>query len=158
MYLSEFQAFMYHGLTNTTTTVIPERLYPTPLSHYDPNPQQPIKSPLEQPPADKETPGSGKKSKKKRTKKTTEKKNHNGRDIEETMVDNLTETENLGAKGQGQARDKSGSQNLRPAWTRISSSESEFSDTEGGQSSRLRMSCGKVRQCALACLHTLIKV
>ncbi|KAJ8312659.1 hypothetical protein KUTeg_010032 [Tegillarca granosa] len=154
--LSAVRAFMYHGLTNATT-VIPERLYPTPLSQYDPNPLQPIKSPFEQQPSDKEAPGSGKKSKKKKNKKAAEKKNDDSGDVEEAMVDRQTKTEHLGVKGQGQARDKSGSQNLRPAWTRISSSESEFSDTEGGQSSRLRMSCGKVRQCALACLHTLIK-
>ncbi|XP_071789810.1 HEAT repeat-containing protein 6-like [Asterias amurensis] len=46
---------------------------------------------------------------------------------------------------------------LFPAWGRVSSSESEYSDTEGGQASKLRAAASKVRQAALACLHCVIK-
>ncbi|XP_022108453.1 HEAT repeat-containing protein 6-like [Acanthaster planci] len=46
---------------------------------------------------------------------------------------------------------------LFPAWGRVSSSESEYSDTEGGQASKLRSAASKVRQAALTCLHCIIK-
>ena len=45
-----------------------------------------------------------------------------------------------------------------PVWSRISSSESEYSDTEGAQSSKLRSYNCRVRQCALGVFHALIKV
>ncbi|XP_071945428.1 HEAT repeat-containing protein 6-like [Antedon mediterranea] len=44
-----------------------------------------------------------------------------------------------------------------PIWSRVSSSESEYSDTEGGQASRLRSMMSKVRQTALMCLHSVMK-
>ena len=43
-------------------------------------------------------------------------------------------------------------------WRHQSSSESEMSDTEGGQTSKLRSLYCKVRQCALGCFHAVIKV
>ncbi|XP_033102281.1 HEAT repeat-containing protein 6-like [Anneissia japonica] len=46
---------------------------------------------------------------------------------------------------------------LMPLWSRVSSSESEYSDTEGGQSSRLRSMMSKVRQTSLLCLHSVMK-
>ncbi|PIK47712.1 putative HEAT repeat-containing protein 6 [Apostichopus japonicus] len=44
-----------------------------------------------------------------------------------------------------------------PVPGKISSSESEYSDTEGGVMSKLRSLSGKVRHASLGCLHTLFK-
>jgi hypothetical protein len=44
-------------------------------------------------------------------------------------------------------------------WTRTNtSSESEYSDTEGGQSSKLRTLHCRVRQCAFSTFHAVVKV
>ena len=45
-----------------------------------------------------------------------------------------------------------------PSWGRVSSSESEYSDSEGGQMSKLRSASSKVRQASLGCLHSVVKV
>lgn len=45
-----------------------------------------------------------------------------------------------------------------PMAGKVSSSESEYSDTEGGQMSKLRSLSGKVRHASLGCLHTVFKV
>ncbi|XP_074640382.1 HEAT repeat-containing protein 6-like [Tubulanus polymorphus] len=44
------------------------------------------------------------------------------------------------------------------SWNQISSSESEVSDTEGGQASKLRSVQAKVRHTSLICLHSVTKV
>ncbi|MGH0181857.1 UNVERIFIED_CONTAM: hypothetical protein FKN15_013068 [Acipenser sinensis] len=47
---------------------------------------------------------------------------------------------------------------LHPSWKRIiSSSDSEFSDPEGGMQSKLRLYQAKVRQCALHCFLSTVK-
>lgn len=45
-----------------------------------------------------------------------------------------------------------------PITGKITSSESEYSDTEGGQTSKLRSLSGKVRHASLGCLHSVFKV
>lgn len=59
-----------------------------------------------------------------------------------------------GVYGTGLEADLSG----YTTWSKISSSESEWSDTEGGQGSKLRSICTKVRQCALSCFYWIAKV
>lgn len=44
------------------------------------------------------------------------------------------------------------------AWSRMSSSESEWSESESGQGSRSRSNFTKVRQCALSCFFWITKV
>ncbi|WAR03508.1 HEAT6-like protein [Mya arenaria] len=43
------------------------------------------------------------------------------------------------------------------AWSKVSSSDSEWSDTEGGQGSRARSNSTKVRQCALSTFYWIAK-
>ncbi|KAK3084159.1 hypothetical protein FSP39_009229 [Pinctada imbricata] len=108
--LAGVRAYMFHGMS-TNPLSVPESLYPTPRSQYDPNPSP-----------------------------------------------SKTDSEPQNARGQGNDEKSGGGEiSLRPGWSKISSSESEYSDTEGGQGSRLRSSCAKVRQCALGCLHATIK-
>jgi len=142
---------MFHGISNFPVAV-PETLYPIPLSHYDINPQSTPTTEAKD--DDKGGTGkqqAGKKTRKKKTKKTPEKSGQD--DTDKTT-------------GQGQMEDQAianlsvhvSSLSMRPAWATITSSDSEYSDTEGGQNSRLRSHCTKVRQCALSCLLTVIKV
>jgi len=44
------------------------------------------------------------------------------------------------------------------SWSKLSSSDSEFSESEGGQSSKLRMLHCRIRQCALSCFYAIVKV
>ncbi|KAL3856514.1 hypothetical protein ACJMK2_011262 [Sinanodonta woodiana] len=46
---------------------------------------------------------------------------------------------------------------FQPAWAKVSSSDSDWSDTEGGQGSKFRAYCTRVRQSSLGCLHCIIK-
>ena len=99
-----------------------------------------------------------KKSKKKRTKKNVKDKN------DDDTRSNITHDTGQGqGGGEGQlnvnsAITKKSDDEFHPAWSKISSSESEWSDTEGGQMSRLRSYCTKVRQCALSCYYWIVKV
>ena len=47
---------------------------------------------------------------------------------------------------------------LQPPWARFTSSDSEFSETEGGPASRNHMHSTKVRVAALTCLASVCKV
>jgi hypothetical protein len=135
---------MFHGLPGAPISV-PDSLYPTPLSQYDPSPTSPAKSEL---PTNDETSaksGGGKKYKKKKAKKGTE----STAKLSQEKDDRNDESD------PSKSRE---AVSFRPNWAKISSSESEYSDTEGGQSSQQRSLHAKVRQCALACLHTTIKV
>ena len=152
-----FQAYMFHGVSSTPVSV-PDSLYPTPLSQYDPNPTLPIKTENEQQKSEVhmqgKKPSASKKAKKKKGKKPAMEN-----DTKNNEEDNYTESTLDTARGQGQSgRVQMADNGFRPAWSKISSSESDYSDTEGGQGSRLRSSCAKVRQCALGCLHATIKV
>ncbi|XP_038058799.1 HEAT repeat-containing protein 6-like [Patiria miniata] len=68
-----------------------------------------------------------------------------------------TPTVDVGRSSNIQSSYNTDPSSLFPAWGRVSSSESEYSDTEGGQASKLRSAASKVRQAALTCLHCVIK-
>ncbi|KAL5016169.1 hypothetical protein ScPMuIL_005758 [Solemya velum] len=153
------RAYMFHGLVSHPAT-IPARLYPMPLSQYDTNPatNKTTTSPQKTEEGTKlkeKNKESVKKSKKKRNKKTKDEVSdvapvHPSGDSAEQGVE--------GGRVQIEAPVlQTTDESSYPPWARISSSESDYSDTEGGQGSRLRSSCIKVRQSALSCLHTLIK-
>ena len=101
-----------------------------------------------------------KKSKKRRSKKPV--KDKSDKDEDESRSGDTLDTgqgqitvegqPSINTPGRGKPEDD------LPAWSKISSSESEWSDTEGGQMSRLRSNCTKVRQCALSCFYWIVKV
>lgn len=139
---------MFHGLPGAPISV-PDSLYPTPLSQYDPSPTNSARSELQANDETSAKSGGGKKYKKKKAKKGAE------------STRNTTAKSSQDKDDENDEADSSRSReavSFRPNWAKISSSESEYSDTEGGQSSQLRSLHAKVRQCALACLHTTIKV
>lgn len=141
---------MFHGLPGAPTS-LPESLYPTPLSQYDPSPSSPAKSDPQTNDESSAKTGGAKKYKKKKAKKGAETTRNAAKSSQEKEEDENEETEFQRSRA-------AETLSFRPNWAKISSSESECSDTEGGQSSRLRSQHAKVRQCALACLHTTIKV
>lgn len=142
---------MFHGLPGAPVSV-PESLYPTPLSQYDPSPSSPTKPEPQTNDESSAKAGGPKKYKKKKAKKGAEAaRNATAKSSQDKDEDENEETELPKSRA-------AESVSFRPNWAKISSSESEYSDTEGGQSSRLRSQHAKVRQCALACLHTTIKV
>ena len=141
---------MFHGISSVPVSV-PETLHPTPLSniessHGDKTPTSPKKSQT-----DDNNKGQGnKESKKRKPRKGKETDGDQGQGQEEATLSQAVSGLSVESKAEKEG--------FRPAWSRISSSESDYSDTEGVQSSRYRSTCAKVRQCALACLHTVIKV
>ncbi|XP_063396144.1 HEAT repeat-containing protein 6-like isoform X1 [Mytilus trossulus] len=148
--LAGVRTSMFHGISNIPV-MVPDTLHPTPLSNVEPSssdktPTSPQKSQAE---------GQGNKKSKKRKPKKGKEQDEGQPDQGKGQDDtNLAQAVN-GLSVEGQVRGEQAV--FRPAWAKISSSESDFSDTEGGQSSRYRSTCAKVRQCALACLHTVIK-
>ncbi len=168
--LAAIKVYMLHGLGSQQP--VPECLYPTPLSQYDHTPQSPStpKTPAAgkedevslRPSTNKATPkGVVKKGKKKRGgKRHKEKENQDEESVESGMA--RLNVSSSGGSGEQSSYDvltsSGGASALVPSWIRVSSSESDYSDTEGGQASKLRAYNSKVRQCSLGCFHAVIKV
>lgn len=149
---------MFHGISNIPV-MVPETLHPTPLSNVEPSSADKTPTSPQKSQAEDNTKGQGnKKSKKRKPKKGKEQDgDQQGQPDQGQGQDDTKLSQAMnGLSVEGQVRGEQAV--FRPAWAKISSSESDFSDTEGGQSSRYRSTCAKVRQCALACLHTVIKV
>lgn len=167
---------MLYGLPGNPTAV-PSTIYPRPV----PLPEA-TKTPAPTKPAETATsdgvslrptptkPGSGKKNKKKarsRGKERTESES------EEATVQVQGGVQNLSLNTEAQVvrpgslsvdpGQTSGSteytiQSLFQPWRHGYSSESDFSDTEGGQSAKLRSYYSNVRQSTLGCLHAVVRV
>ena len=171
---------MLHGLPGAPSN-IPTCLYPIPFTSYDPTPQPPVSAPTTPTPKNLNTepslrPSTGKSKKRKKGRGGGNKafssaaaspaqSGGGGGDDVTPAMDGLSlggggqadgGTVLLGAAGAGSMLMDTAS--LYPVWSKVSSSDSEFSDTEGGQANRIKSFHGKVRQCALACLHALFKV
>ncbi|XP_069136002.1 LOW QUALITY PROTEIN: HEAT repeat-containing protein 6-like [Argopecten irradians] len=157
--LAAIRTYMFHGVSSVPVSV-PDRLIPTPMSQYatpsfkSPASQGEQKTEEENQGASK--PQNNKKTKKKKAKKSPEKHNKNKEGDEMTLT---LDGDGVHTEGQGSTATAvlGSSMETRPVWAKISSSDSDYSDTEGGQGSRMRSYHTKVRQCALACLHTVIK-
>ncbi|KAJ8043677.1 HEAT repeat-containing protein 6 [Holothuria leucospilota] len=96
----------------------------------------------------KSTPSSGASKKKKKPKRARQQEQSKGEDDESQTA----------ALGGSLGLDESDVFNQSwPITGKITSSESEYSDTEGGQTSKLRSLSGKVRHASLGCLHSVFK-
>ena len=148
-------------------SIVPPTLYPTPAIHYDPQPaaapsqssastdKKEEMSPNLRPGAGKTPTKPAKKSKKRRSKAATRERH----DEEEQDLVSQMESFNTSDIQDGQSDVPNRLvPSLLPTWANISGSESDFSDTEGGQTSKLRAYCFKVRLCALGCFHAVVKV
>ncbi|KFW70648.1 HEAT repeat-containing protein 6, partial [Pygoscelis adeliae] len=168
--LAVLKKCMFHGLPGLSIEV-PAALYPAPLPQYDK--RSPVKQEQSEPAAFKQTGNRRKKSKGK------QKKGEFGEERREDLGDAGNESV-LGADmlklHLGDVQSSPYSDPRTPAsdvayvpagkdrlsshctsWKRISSSESEYSDAEGGIQSKMRSYQANVRQGALACFLSAIK-
>ncbi|XP_051848421.1 HEAT repeat-containing protein 6 isoform X1 [Antechinus flavipes] len=169
--LAVLKKYMFHGLPGLNIEM-PAVLYPAPLPQYD------GRSPLKQEPMEI-NPSKPIASKRKKA-KGKQKKGHQGEELKEangeigagaaSALGKLTLHEGStvgsaylsapsgGSEGSSPAaRDRASSYLSSSPWKRISSSESDYSDAEGGLQSKMRSYQAKVRQGALACFLSTIK-
>ncbi|XP_038615603.1 HEAT repeat-containing protein 6, partial [Tachyglossus aculeatus] len=168
--LAVLKKYMFHGLPGLNIEM-PAVLYPAPLPQYD------GRSPVKQ--EQSESSGSRTTGSKRKKAKAKQKKGHSGEEAKEEADDEAGAEPNCGLEklklhgGEGQGAACLASQHLllegnRPAgkdrgsssssnWKRISSSESDYSDAEGGMQSKMRFYQAKVRQGALTCFLSTIK-
>ncbi|XP_062363094.1 HEAT repeat-containing protein 6 [Cinclus cinclus] len=165
--LAVLKKCMFHGLPGLSIEV-PTALYPAPLPQYDK--RSPVKQEQSEPATSKQTGSRRKKCKGK------QKKGEFGEEGREDSGDAGNESV-LGAdmlklhlgdvqsspcpdpqpRVSGVCAGKDPLSSLPTGWKRISSSESEYSDTEGGIQSKVRSYQANVRQGALACFLSTIK-
>ncbi|NXR03726.1 HEAT6 protein, partial [Sagittarius serpentarius] len=168
--LAVLKKCMFHGLPGLSIEM-PTALYPAPLPQYDK--RSPVKQEQSEPAAFKQTGNRRKKLKGK------QKKGEFGEEGKEDLGDAGNESV-LGAgmlklhlgdvqnspcsdprtRASDVAYVPAGKDHLSShytSWKRISSSESEYSDAEGGMQSKMRSYQASVRQGALACFLSAIK-
>ncbi|XP_068946066.1 HEAT repeat-containing protein 6 [Petaurus breviceps papuanus] len=169
--LAVLKKYMFHGLPGLNIET-PAVLYPAPLPQYD------GRSPVRQEPMEMNPSKPGVSKRKKA--KGKQKKGHQGEELKEpngeigagaaSALGKLTLHEGSAAgsaylsapsgapDGSGPAaRDRAASYLGSSPWKRVSSSESDYSDAEGGLQSKMRSYQAKVRQGALACFLSTIK-
>lgn len=166
--LATLKQLMFHGSPGISVEW-PAVLYPAPLPQYEgpssPKPPETQKTPD----TPKSATGHGKSSTNKKRKsrgkgkKTAaeDSKSHEGDDdvdVKNAPVSQKSKQEAIKEGGPGEAEgvSKPSAPHLYPSWKR-SSSDSEFSDPEGGAQSKLRLYYGRVRQGALHCLLAVVK-
>uniref|UniRef100_A0A2K6BSS6 HEAT repeat-containing protein 6 n=1 Tax=Macaca nemestrina TaxID=9545 RepID=A0A2K6BSS6_MACNE len=167
--LAVLKKFMFHGLPGLNIEM-PTVLYPTPLPQYDG--RTPIKPQQSESSASRPTLKKSKVKPKKIQQGEEEEKESSG-EIEAASVTgtgrvNLHEgntwspsslgVQSLPLDGSGAAgKDGVSSPFSSSSWKRVSSSESDYSDAEGGMQSKMRSYQAKVRQGALVCFLSTIK-
>ncbi|KAJ0062067.1 hypothetical protein NL108_015269, partial [Boleophthalmus pectinirostris] len=129
----------------------PSVLYPAPLPQYE-GPSSPRQPETTKPPEMSKN-NKKRKSRGKGKKNTTEENEDEDVDGEITNKQEALK-EQCAAEKENTA--KPSAQNLYPSWKQTSS-DSEFSDPEGGAQSKLRLYHGRVRQGALLCLLAVVK-
>ncbi|XP_068011058.1 HEAT repeat-containing protein 6 [Melanerpes formicivorus] len=167
--LAVLKKCMFHGLPGLSIEV-PPALYPAPLPQYDR--RSPLKQEQPEPATCKQPGGRRKKSKGKQRKE--ESGEEGGEDLGDAGAEAALGAEMLKLQlGDVQSRpgldpqaQPSGAAQLpmgkdlsapHSSWKRISSSESEYSDAEGGIQSKVRSYQASVRQGALGCFLSAVK-
>ncbi|KAL4223144.1 HEAT repeat-containing protein 6 [Mactra antiquata] len=152
--LAALRAYMFYGLYSQPLR-INDCLYPSPFIKVD----IPTLGKLSDTSQKKSTDShddTGKKKAKRKVKKKAGGKQNSPHD--RSHGDDLDNTERSTGASNTFGTSMEADLSSYTTWSKISSSESEWSDTEGGQSSKLRSFCTKVRQCALACFYWLAKM
>ncbi|XP_042549416.1 HEAT repeat-containing protein 6 isoform X2 [Dipodomys spectabilis] len=169
--LAVLKKAMFHGLPGLNIEM-PTVLYPTPLPQYDGRPPQQSESSPARPTMNKKKKHKAKAKKAQQGDEEEEEEESNvemesssgtsssrvsigGRDA---VCPSSQGIQNLPANGSGAGRrEQVSSPFASSSWKRISSSESDYSDTEGGIQCKMRSYQAKVRQGALACFLSTIK-
>ncbi|NWU42703.1 HEAT6 protein, partial [Hylia prasina] len=160
--LAVLKKCMFHGLPGLSIEV-PTALYPAPLPQYDK--RSPVKQEQSEPATSKQTGSRRKKCKGKQKKgefgeegrEDSGKESVLGADLLRLQLEEVHRSPR-GDRGASDACAGRGPLPSLPAgWKRLSSSESEYSDAEGGIQSKVRSYQANVRQGALACFLSTIK-
>ncbi|KAK2525354.1 Heatr6 [Columba livia] len=168
--LAVLKKCMFHGLPGLSIEM-PAALYPAPLPQYDK--RSPAKQEQSEPAAFKQTGNRRKKSKGKQKKGELAEEGREGlgdagnesvlgADMLKLHLGDVrssprAEPGSGAAPGAAVPAGRDPSSSRCAAWKRISSSESEYSDAEGGIQSKVRSYQANVRQGALACFLSTIK-
>lgn len=149
---SHSQAYMFHGMGHPIT--IPPQLFPAVTTAFDHKyakessalTAERIKTTVPASPA----------TSKARCKKT--RKRING-ETEEAVARDAADRDTLTSQNTAAADLSSGIESilLQPSWVKLTSSDSEFSDTETGQAAKLHAFSTKVRIAAYSCLTAICK-
>uniref|UniRef100_A0A8C2EEW4 HEAT repeat-containing protein 6 n=1 Tax=Cyprinus carpio TaxID=7962 RepID=A0A8C2EEW4_CYPCA len=159
--LAILKRFMFYGLPGISVEM-PQVLYPAPLPQYE-------TVPAAKPEPSRDSTAQKKTNKKRRSRGKGKKAGAEGKkDGEEGEGDHISGPLKTGAGGVDQSGWSHGSQSasvtspsgatpqLYPSWKK-GSSDSEFSDPEGGMQSKLRLYQARVRQSALQCFLAVVK-
>ena len=146
---------MFHGLGQPIT--MPPQLFPTITSGYNSkskSSKDAASAPTRSSKPDQPTPSSAK------NKKTRKKKSGVGNGASDSDSVPLSESaaQAEGSTATGNFVTGFDSLSLQPSWAKFTSSDSEFSETEGGQVAKSHMQSTKVRVAALSCLAGVCKV
>ncbi|XP_072043611.1 HEAT repeat-containing protein 6-like isoform X2 [Amphiura filiformis] len=176
--LAAMKGYMLYGLPGIGTAIhVPSTLYPSSFFQYDIGASPPAKSTAAamdqgvslRPGGGGSKPGSTPKASSKKSKKKKSKSRQGDREEQGAAQDGdsyggdktagtpSTTTPSATGAQEGEHSASLEVPSLWPAWGRVSSSESEYSDTEGGQAAKMRSATSKIRQAALACLHATVK-
>ncbi|XP_055982961.1 HEAT repeat-containing protein 6 [Sorex fumeus] len=157
--LAVLKKSMFHGLPGLNIEM-PTVLYPTPLPQYDGRP--PAKP--QQPESDASRPVLNKKKKPKvKPKKSQHGDEEEGEEEDEESSGGRGAAPHLGVQSVVVAASVAAGKVPVPSfssssgWKRVSSSESDYSDAEGGMQSKIRSYQARVRQGALTCFLSTIK-
>uniref|UniRef100_A0A9J7Z887 HEAT repeat-containing protein 6 n=2 Tax=Cyprinus carpio TaxID=7962 RepID=A0A9J7Z887_CYPCA len=159
--LAILKRLMFYGLPGISVEM-PQVLYPAPLPQYE-------TVPAAKPEPSQDSTAQKKTNKKRRSRGKGKKAGAEGKkDGEEGEGDHISGPLKTGAGGVDQSGWSHGSQStsvtspsgatpqLYPSWKK-GSSDSEFSDPEGGMQSKLRLYQARVRQSALQCFLAVVK-
>uniref|UniRef100_A0A671P9F2 HEAT repeat-containing protein 6 n=1 Tax=Sinocyclocheilus anshuiensis TaxID=1608454 RepID=A0A671P9F2_9TELE len=164
--LAVLKRFMFYGLPGISVEM-PQVLYPAPLPQYETIPAA-KPEPSQDSTAQKKTAGVGGQNKRKSRGKGKKAGAEGKNDGEEGEGDHISGHHKTGGAGVVQSAWSLGSQSasvtspsgvtpqLYPSWKK-GSSDSEFSDPEGGMQSKLRLYQARVRQSALQCFLAVVK-
>lgn len=148
---------MFHGLGQPIT--MPPQLFPTITSGYDSKSRSPkgtASAPAKASKTDQPTPSSAKS----KNKKTRKKKSGAGDGAADGDGASLSEDALQSQRSTASGNFASGfdSLSLQPSWAKFTSSDSEFSETEGGLAAKSHTHSTKVRIAALSCFAGVCKV
>uniref|UniRef100_A0A671PAW9 HEAT repeat-containing protein 6 n=1 Tax=Sinocyclocheilus anshuiensis TaxID=1608454 RepID=A0A671PAW9_9TELE len=159
--LAVLKRFMFYGLPGISVEM-PQVLYPAPLPQYE-------TIPAAKPEPSQDSTAQKKTNKKRKSRGKGKKAGAEGKnDGEEGEGDHISGHHKTGGAGVVQSAWSLGSQSasvtspsgvtpqLYPSWKK-GSSDSEFSDPEGGMQSKLRLYQARVRQSALQCFLAVVK-
>nr|XP_004664529.2 HEAT repeat-containing protein 6 [Jaculus jaculus] len=166
--LAVLKKAMFHGLPGLNIEM-PMVLYPTPLPQYDG--RTPVKPQMESSAArPTESKKKKHKVKAKKAQQEEDKEEESSSEVEAATargrVRVCEESRPSCSRGIGSlpvdpsravAREQGSLPSASSSWKRVSSSESDYSDAEGGMQSKMRSYQAKVRQGALACFLSTIK-